>query len=77
MWSRPMAAWLDPIRWRAGQQLGRGAAAAGVQLASLEDPIALVQFRWRDRFRDMESERQPSVERLEDSDGHLWGGVRR
>ena len=55
--------------------MGRGAAAAGVQLAPLEDPIALVQFRWGDRFRDTESERQPCVERLEDSDGHLWGGV--
>ena len=56
-------------------RLGRGAAAAGVQLASLEDPIALFQFRWGDRFRDLESERQPSVERLDDSGGHLWGGV--
>jgi len=55
--------------------LGRGVAAAGVQLASLEDPIALVQFRWGDRFRDTESERQPCVERLDDSGGHLWGGV--
>ena len=55
--------------------MGRGAAAAGVQLALLEDPIALVQFRWGDRFRDIESERQPCVERLEDSGGHLGGGV--
>jgi hypothetical protein len=46
-----------------------------VQLASLEDPIALVQFRWGDRFRDLEGERQPCVERLDDSGGHLWGGV--
>jgi len=46
-----------------------------VELAALEDPIALVQFRWGDRFRDMERERQPGVERLDDSGGHLWGGV--
>ena len=46
-----------------------------VQLASLEDPIALVQFRWGDRFRDMERERQPGVERLDDPGGHLRGGV--
>jgi hypothetical protein len=42
----PWQAWLDQTRWRAGQQLGRGAAAAGVQLALLEDPIVLVRFRF-------------------------------
>jgi hypothetical protein len=55
--------------------VGRGAAAAGMQLASLEDPIALVQFRWGDRFRDLKGERQPCVDRLDDPSGHLWGGV--
>jgi hypothetical protein len=71
----PWSAWRDRTRWRAGQRLGRGAAAAGVQLASLEDLIALVQIRWGDRFRDLEGERQACVERLDDSGGHLWGGV--
>jgi hypothetical protein len=46
-----------------------------VQLASLEDPIALVQFCWGDRFRDLERDGQSDVDRLDDPGGHLRGGV--
>jgi hypothetical protein len=74
-WSTPGQRGSIRTHWWAGPQVGRGAAAAGVRLASLEDPIALVQFHWGDRFRDLEGERQPDVERLDDSGGHLGGGV--
>jgi hypothetical protein len=46
-----------------------------VQLASPEDPIALVQFCGGDRFRDLERDGQSDVDRLDDPGGHLWGGV--
>jgi hypothetical protein len=46
-----------------------------MQLASLEDPIALVQLGWGDRFRHLEDERQSAVERLDHPGGHLRSGV--
>jgi hypothetical protein len=46
--------------------LDPGAAEAGVQLAALEDPIALVRLGWGDRFRHLEDERQSAVDRLDD-----------
>jgi hypothetical protein len=64
----------DPLAGR--PTVGRGPATAGVELAALEDPIALVQFRWGDRIRGLERERQPCVEPLETrtrvSPGRSW-----
>jgi hypothetical protein len=56
-------------------QLCAGAAEAGVQLASLEDPITLVQSGWDDRLRHLDGDRQPDVDRLHDPSGHRRGGV--
>jgi hypothetical protein len=73
---RPLAsvARSDPLAGR--PTVGRGPATAGVELAALEDPIALVQFRWGDRIRGLERERQPCVEPLETrtrvSPGRSW-----
>ena len=46
-----------------------------VQLASLEHPISPVKFGWGDRLGDLEGEGQSLVECLDNSGGHLRGGV--
>jgi hypothetical protein len=46
-----------------------------VRLASLEHPISPIKFGWDDRLGDLEGERQSLVERLDNSGGHLRGGM--
>jgi len=72
---RPLAslARSDPLA--AGQQTGRGAAAAGVQLAPLEDPIALVQFLYH--FKAVLGRRRPLVVRGCRDPGRRTGRVER
>ena len=68
------SAWLGPSCRRVNGQL-RLVVSRLVQLASLEHPISPVEFGWGDRLGDLEGEGQPLVERLDDSGGHLRGGV--
>jgi hypothetical protein len=73
-WVPTRSAWLARA---AGESTNSWAVVLSTRSAASlpEHPVTPAELSWGDRFRELEGERQSPVERMDDSVGHLRGGV--